>query len=95
MAEVALTGISVGRMVDNKFERVEVKAGESLPTWVPKSDKDALRQNGALGEPVPTQEELDNKDAQIAELKAQLAAAQAQDKVEGQGSTDSDAGKDK
>ena len=93
MAEVALTGISVGRMVDNKFERVEVKAGESLPTWVPKSDKDALRQNGALGEPVPTQEELDNKDAQIAELKAQLAAAQA--KVEGQEPTGSDTGKDK
>ena len=95
MAEVALTGISVGRMVDNKFERVEVKAGDALPTWVPKSDKDALRQNGALGEPVPTQEELDNKDAQIAELKAQLAAAQAQDKVEGQEPTDSDTGKDK
>ena len=95
MAEVALTGISVGRMVDNKFERVEVKAGESLPTWVPKSDKDALRQNGALGEPVPTQEELDNKDAEIAELKAQLAAAQT--KVEGQDKepTDSDTGKDK
>ena len=75
MAEVALTGISVGRMVDNKFERVEIKAGESLPTWVTKSDKDALRQNGALGEPVPTQEELDNKDAEINRLKALLAEA--------------------
>ena len=42
MAEVALTGISVGRMVDNKFERVEVKAGDSLPAWVSKEDKEYL-----------------------------------------------------
>ena len=75
MAEIALTAISVGRMVDDKFERVEVKAGDSLPAWVSKEDKEALRANGALGEPAPTQEELDNKDAEIERLKALLAEA--------------------
>ena len=77
MAEVALTAISVGRTVDDKFERVEVKAGDSLPAWVSKEDKEALRANGALGEPVPTQEEIDSKDAEIERLKALLAEAQA------------------
>ena len=77
MAEVALTAISVGRTVDDKFERVEVKAGESLPAWVSKEDKEALRANGALGEPQPTQEEIDSKDAEIERLKALLAEAQA------------------
>ena len=77
MAEVALTAISVGRTVDGKFERVEVKAGDSLPAWVSKEDKEALRANGALGEPVPTQEEIDSKDAEIERLKSLLAEAQA------------------
>lgn len=77
MAEVALTAISVGRTVDDKFERVEVKAGDSLPAWVSKGDKEALRENGALGEPAPTQEEIDSKDAEIERLKALLAEAQA------------------
>lgn len=77
MAEVALTAISVGRTVDGKFERVEVKAGDSLPAWVTKEDKEALRANGALGEPVPTQEDIDSKDAEIERLKALLAEAQA------------------
>ena len=77
MAEVALTAISVGRTVDNKFERVEVKAGDTLPSWVPNEDKKALRANGALGEPQPTQEEIDSKDAEIERLKALLAEAQA------------------
>ena len=77
MAEVALTAISVGLMVDDKFERVEVKAGDSLPAWVSKEDKEALRANGALGEPQPTQEEIDSKDAEIERLKALLAEAQA------------------
>ena len=75
MAEVALTAISVGRTVDGKFERVEVKAGDSLPAWVTKEDKEALRANGALGEPVPTQEDIDSKDAEIERLKALLAEA--------------------
>ena len=77
MAEVALTAISVGRTVDGKVERVEVKAGDSLPAWVTKEDKEALRANGALGEPVPTQEDIDSKDAEIERLKALLAEAQA------------------
>ena len=77
MAEVALTAISVGRTVNDKFERVEVKAGDSLPAWVSKEDKEALRANGALGEPQPTQEEIDSKDAEIERLKALLAEAQA------------------
>ena len=76
MAEVALTAISVGRTVDGKFERVEVKAGDSLPAWVSKEDKEALRANGALGEPAPTQEDIDSKDAEIERLKALLAEAQ-------------------
>lgn len=78
MAEVALTAISVGRTVDDKFERVEVKAGDKLPAWVPDADKKALRENGALGEPQPTQEDIDSKDAEIERLKALLAEAQAQ-----------------
>ena len=77
MAEIALTAISVGRMVDDKFERVEVKAGDSLPVWVSKEDKEALRANGALGEPQPTQEDIDSKDAEIERLKALLSEAQA------------------
>lgn len=77
MAEVALTGISVGRTVDGKFERVEVAAGDELPSWVSDADKKALKANGALGEPVATSEELENKDALIAELRAKLAAAEA------------------
>ena len=77
MAEVALTAISVGRTVDNKFERVEVKAGDTLPSWVPNEDKKALRANGALGKPQPTQEEIDSKDAEIERLKALLAEATA------------------
>ena len=82
MAEVALTAISVGRTVDDKFERVEVKAGDKLPAWVPDADKKALRENGALGEPQPTQEDIDSKDAEIERLKALLAEAQAQAKTE-------------
>ena len=77
MAEVALTAISVGRTVNDKFERVEVKAGDSLPAWVSKGDKEALRANGALGEPQPTQEEIDSKDAEIERLKVLLSEAQA------------------
>ena len=77
MAEVALTGIALGREVDGKYERVEVKAGDKLPAWVPNADKEALRANGALGEPQPTQEEIDSKDAEIERLKALLAEAQA------------------
>lgn len=77
MAEVALTAISVGRTVNDKFERVEVKAGDSLPAWVTNEDKKALRANGALGEPQPTQEDIDSKDAEIERLKALLAEATA------------------
>ena len=77
MAEVALTAISVGRTVDDKFERVEVKAGDKLPAWVPDADKKALRENGALGEPQPTQEDIDSKDAEIERLKNLLSEAQA------------------
>lgn len=75
MAEVALTAIALGHDVDGKYERVEVKAGESLPSWVPKADREALRANGALGEPQPTQEDIDSKDAEIERLKALLAEA--------------------
>ena len=78
MAEVALTAISVGRTVDDKFERVEVKAGDKLPAWVPDADKKALRENGALGEPQPTQEDIDSKDAEIERLKNLLSEARAQ-----------------
>ena len=88
MAEVALTAISVGRTVDGKFERVEVKAGDSLPAWVSKEDKEALRANGALGEPQPTQEDIDSKDAEIERLKALLAEAQAQAKAEAEAPAD-------
>ena len=88
MAEVALTAISVGRTVDGKFERVEVKAGDSLPAWVSKEDKEALRANGALGEPQPTQEDIDSKDAEIERLKALLAEAQAQAKAEAEATAD-------
>ena len=82
MAEVALTAISVGRTVDGKFERVEVKAGDSLPAWVSKEDKEALRANGALGKPQPTQEDIDSKDAEIERLKALLVEAQAKAEAE-------------
>ena len=77
MAEVALTGIALGHEVNGKYERVEVKAGDKLPAWVPDADKKALRENGALGEPIPTQEEIDSKDAEIERLKALLSEAQA------------------
>lgn len=77
MAEVALTTIALGHDVDGKYERVEVKAGDKLPAWVPDADKKALRANGALGEPQPTQEEIDSKDAEIERLKALLAEATA------------------
>ena len=73
MAEVALTGIALGREVDGKYERVEVKAGDKLPAWVPNADKEALRANGALGDPQPTQEDIDSKDAEIERLKSLLA----------------------
>lgn len=78
MAEIALTAISVGRTVDGKYERVEVRAGDKLPAWVPDADKKALRENGALGEPQPTQEEIDSKDAEIERLKALLSEAKAE-----------------
>jgi hypothetical protein len=77
MAEVALTGISLGREVDGKFERVEVLAGNKLPTWVSNDDKEILRTNGALGEATPTQKDVEDKDAEIARLKELLAAATA------------------
>ena len=80
MAEVALTGISLGREVDGKFERVEVLAGNKLPTWVSNDDKEILRTNGALGEATPTQKDVEDKDAEIARLKGLLAAATAADK---------------
>lgn len=80
MAEVALTGISLGREVDGKFERVEVLAGNKLPTWVSNDDKEILRTNGALGEATPTQKDVEDKDAEIARLKELLAAATAADK---------------
>lgn len=78
MAEVALTAIALGHEVNGKYERVEVRAGDKLPAWVPNADKEALRENGALGEPAPTQEEIDSKDAEIERLKALLSEAQAE-----------------
>lgn len=78
MAEIALTAIALGHEVDGKYERVEVKAGDKLPVWVPNADKEALRANGALGDPQPTKEEVDSKDAEIERLKALLSEAQAQ-----------------
>lgn len=75
MSEVALTGISVGRVTDDGFERVEVAVGQPLPSWVPKSDRIALRENGALGTPAPTVDAVEDKDAEIERLKALLAEA--------------------
>lgn len=77
MAEIALTAIALGHEVDGKYERVEVKAGDKLPAWVPNADKEALRANGALGDPQPTKEDVDSKDAEIERLKALLSEAQA------------------
>lgn len=75
MSEVALTGISVGRVTDDGFERVEVAVGQPLPSWVPKSDRIALRESGALGTPAPTVDAVEDKDAEIERLKALLAEA--------------------
>lgn len=77
MSDVALTNISVGRTVNDQFERVEVKVGESLPAWVTKEDIKALKDQGAIGTPAPTAATIDAKDAEIAELKRLLEEAQA------------------
>ena len=84
MADVALTVIGLGREVNGSFQRVDVQPGEALPSWVSAEDREALKANGALG-PKPKVEAavVDEKDARIAELEAQLAAAEAAKSAEG------------
>ena len=78
MSDVTLTAVGLGREVNGSFQRVDIPAGETLPSWVSAEDRKALKANGALG-PKPKVEAavVDEKDARIAELESQLAAAEA------------------
>ena len=84
MSDVALTVIGLGREVNGSFQRVDVQPGEALPSWVSAEDREALKANGALG-PKPKVEAsvVDERDARIAELEAQLVAAEAAKSTEG------------
>lgn len=78
MADVALTVIGLGHDVNGTYQRVDVQPGEQLPSWVSAKEKQALKDAGAYGAPEKVDASVvDEKDARIAELEAQLAAASA------------------
>ena len=75
MADVTLTNVVFGREVNGNYQRVTIPVGETLPSWVSAEDREALKANGALGpKPKVDAAVVDEKDARIAELEAQLAA---------------------
>jgi len=74
MSEVALTDIRHG-LKDGTV--VTIKAGDKIPATIDKASLEILREVGSVGDAPPTAKEVEDKDAQIAELKAQLEAAQA------------------
>ena len=75
MADVTLTNVVFGREVNGNYRRVTIPVGETLPSWVSAEDREALKANGALGpKPKVDAAVVDEKDARIAELEAQLAA---------------------
>ena len=84
MSDVALTVIGLGHEVNGSFQRVDVQPGKALPSWVSAEDREALKANGALGQkPKVEASVVDEKVARIAELEAQLAAAEAAKSAEG------------
>ena len=74
MSEVALTDIKHG-LEDGSV--VEVKQGDKIPSTIPAAAVRILRDSGAVGEAPVTREDIDSKDARIAELEKALAEAQA------------------
>ena len=74
MSEVALTDIKHGL---EDCSVVEVKQGDKIPSTIPAVAVRILRDSGAVGEAPVTREDIDSKDARIAELEKALAEAQA------------------
>ena len=74
MALVAFTDIVHG-IEDGKV--INVKSCDKVPASISGKALEILKEVGSVGEPVTYSKELDDKDAQIEELKRQLAEAQA------------------
>ena len=74
MALVALTDIVHGTE-DGKV--IRVANGDKIPVTINGDALDILKEIGSVGQPVLTPKEVEDKDAQIEELKRQLEKARA------------------
>lgn len=48
MSDVTLTAVGLGREVNGSYQRVDIPAGETLPSWVSAEDRESLRAAGAI-----------------------------------------------
>lgn len=92
MALVALTDIVHGTE-DGKV--IRVSAGENVPSDIKGDALKLLKEAGSVGQPVVTPKEVEDKDAQIEELKRQLAEAQAAVVTANKGATTGQGGNEK
>ena len=77
MALVALTDIVHGT---DAGEVIKVAKGEKIPVTINGDALKLLKEAGSVGQPVVTSKEVEDKDAQIEELKRQLEEARSANK---------------
>ena len=92
MALVALTDIVHGT---DTGDVIKVAKGEKIPVTINGDALNILKEIGSVGQPVVTPKEVENKDAQIEELKRQLAEAQAAVVTANKGATTGQGGNEK
>ncbi len=92
MALIALTDIVHGT---DTGEVIKVAKGEKIPVTINGDALDILKKIGSVGQPVVTPKEVEDKDAQIEELKRQLAEAHAAIGTAEKGATTGQGGNEK
>lgn len=92
MALVALTDIVHGT---DTGEVIKVAKGEKIPVTINGDALKLLKEAGSVGQPVVTPKEVEDKDAQIEELKRQLAEAHAAIGTAEKGATTGQGGNEK
>lgn len=92
MALVALTDIVHGT---DAGEVIKVAKGEKIPVTINGDALDILKKIGSVGQPVVTSKEVEDKDAQIEELKRQLEEARSAIGTAEKGATTGQGGNEK
>ena len=92
MALVALTDIVHGT---DAGEVIKVAKGEKIPVTINGDALDILKKIGSVGQPIVTSKEVEDKDAQIEELKRQLEEARSAIGTAEKGSTTGQGGNEK